>query len=264
MENKIEEPKFFEMANSKLLFIVCGVVILLVFVQALLFMRQSYKRGLELGVDKKRLNKVIVSSGVFSIVPSIPILISYVTIMKSMGKYFPWLRLSVVGSATYEYIAADRAAKAMNFTGITDLNITNAAFIGIMLVITLCILGGPIMAVISTKRIEKMTKEGVQKKESFASKVPGAMFAGMLCTLIVPHFLFIKAGEDSINLGSDPTGIVVLLFSGAAVLLLEKIAKKSGIRALTDFAFPLAMLLGMGLAILLHNVMPTSQIWASR
>jgi hypothetical protein len=38
----------------------------------------------------------------------------------NLGKYFPWLRLSVVGSAAYENMAADMVAKASGLAGIAD------------------------------------------------------------------------------------------------------------------------------------------------
>ena len=43
--------------------------------------------------------KVVKSSALFSVVPSLPIIISYMILMPVLGKFFAWLRLSVIGSA---------------------------------------------------------------------------------------------------------------------------------------------------------------------
>ena len=99
-------------ANSPVMFIFCALAILVVLVQAVIFFRTAWKRALEMGFTKGELMKVVKSSAIFSIVPSLPIIISYMILLPALGKFFPWLRLSVIGSATYETLAANMAVTA--------------------------------------------------------------------------------------------------------------------------------------------------------
>lgn len=80
-------------ANSPLMFVLCSIVILFVVVQAVLFMRRAWKHGTEIGLDKGIMKSTVTGSALFSIVPSIPILIILVMLMSVLGNYFPWLRL---------------------------------------------------------------------------------------------------------------------------------------------------------------------------
>lgn len=89
---------------------------------------------------KEELKKVVVSSSIFSIVPSLPIFISYMLLVPALGKYFPWLRLSVIGSATYETMSADMAAKAYGYSGISSANFTSDVFAAITWTVTFGIL----------------------------------------------------------------------------------------------------------------------------
>ena len=231
-------------ANGSVVMLLCGTVIAIVLLQALLFVRQAYRQGVTQGIPKPTLNKVIANSAVFSVVPSIPILLVYVMLMPSMGKYFPWLRLSVVGSGSYEYLAADTAATALGFFGMSDPALSPAAFITIMWVATICILGGPITATFFLKRIDKTVTAMSMKKNTFAPSVAGAMFIGMLTALALPKAL------DFGNM----LGVVTLLVSGASVMLMNALAKKSGVKVLADFSFPIAMLIGMGASVALGGV----------
>ena len=75
-------------ANSGWMAILCGIVIIFVMVQSALFFRAAWRRSEELGIDKEARKKIVKSSAVFSIVPSLPILISYVILMSALGRFF--------------------------------------------------------------------------------------------------------------------------------------------------------------------------------
>ena len=49
---------------------------------------------------------------------------------------------------------------------------------------------------------------------------------------------------------ADPVSILVAVVSGISVLILELIAKKTGVKVLSEFSFPLAMILGMASAMI--------------
>ena len=66
----------------------------------------------ELGIKTETLRKTVSSSAIFTIAPAVAILIGVVALSKSLGLALPWLRLSVIGSITYETVAAGNALAA--------------------------------------------------------------------------------------------------------------------------------------------------------
>ena len=102
--------------NSPFLYIVGAIVILFVLAQSLFFLVRAYRRGKQLGISTAKLRKTIVSTSVFTIAPAIAIIISVMTLSKDLGVPLPWLRLSVVGSLSYETIAAANSMNAMGLT----------------------------------------------------------------------------------------------------------------------------------------------------
>ena len=89
---------YFMVANGFVVFLLCFIVIAYVMFQAVLFMRKAWRQGLALGMSREIMWKTIRSSGIFSIIHSLPILIVLVVLMPNLGRFFPWLRLSVIGS----------------------------------------------------------------------------------------------------------------------------------------------------------------------
>ena len=144
-----------EIANSSVMAMLCGFTILVVLLQPILFLILGVKRGHELNMTDAEMREAAVSSAVFSILPSLPIIISYLILVPSLGRYFPWLRLSVVGSASYETMAANMAAENFGLESITVPDIPADIFIGIVFVVTVSILGGNIFNLFFLKTYDK-------------------------------------------------------------------------------------------------------------
>ena len=102
--------------NSPILFVLAGVIILAVLAQSVFFLVRAIRRSKEIGMDQQKLCKTMVTAGVFTIAPAVAIVISVITLSKDLGLPLPWLRLSVVGSLSYETIAATNAESAMGLT----------------------------------------------------------------------------------------------------------------------------------------------------
>ena len=118
-----------QLANSTTMAILCGITILIVLLQPVIFMIVAFKRGKELNMTDQEMKEAARSSAIFSIIPSLPIIVSYLLLVPSLGRYFPWLRLSVVGSAAYETMVANMAAEALGLESITVPNIPAVAAI---------------------------------------------------------------------------------------------------------------------------------------
>lgn len=178
-------------ANSGVMFFICGLAILVVLVQAAIFFRASWKEAIRIGFTKADLLKVVKSSTVFSIVPSLPIIISYMILLPALGKYFPWLRLSVIGSATYGTMAANMAVTSYGFSSLGSADFSPDVFGSIMWVVTLGVFLSSMSALVLKKYDKKMQSITTNKK-SFGALVPNIMFLGMMATLAAPYLVDVK------------------------------------------------------------------------
>ena len=80
-----------QLANSTTMAILCGITILIVLLQPVIFMIVAFKRGKELNMTDQEMKEAARSSAIFSIIPSLPIIVSYLLLVPSLGRYFPWL-----------------------------------------------------------------------------------------------------------------------------------------------------------------------------
>jgi len=92
--------------NSPWLFIWVAITIALVIVQCAVYMKKACNRALALGLEPQQIRKGLISGITISIIPTLPVLIVFLSLMPLLGIPLPWLRLSVIGSATYESLAA--------------------------------------------------------------------------------------------------------------------------------------------------------------
>ncbi len=231
------------LANSGLMLILCVIPIVIVTVQAVIFLMRAWREADRIGIDKGVLKKVVVNSAIFSIVPSLPIIIIMAVLMPALGKYLPWLRLSVIGSAMYENMAADMTVKAFGLSGIADSGLTPSIFLSVAWVMTIGIISYPIWNIIALKRYD-MKITSMKGKGGFIEKAIPALFVGVMAVLGIPQL---------VNF-SNPTGITTVIIAGISVVLLDKIANKTGISALKDFSFPISMVIGMVSAIPFNNL----------
>ena len=95
-----------QIANSLPMWIACGGAVVLVIVQALIFIKKAIDAAPEVGVTKEQVNKAIKSSALTSIGPSIVVLSGMLSLLVTVGGPMAWMRLSFIGSVMFESIAA--------------------------------------------------------------------------------------------------------------------------------------------------------------
>ncbi len=230
---------FLEVANSKLMLGLCFVAITVVFVQSILFIRVAWRRGVEVGIDKGVMKKVMTNSVIFSVIPSLPIIIMLMVLSVPLGRYFPWLRLSVVGSASYESMAANMVATGSGLESMTDPNMTLAIFTSAMWVMTIGIVWGIIFNIFFMRSLDNFSKKAKASNNTFVPVFSAALFLGMLSVLGVPH---------AAN-AARPIGIVSFIAAAVGALLCSKVAEITKVRAISEFSLPISLLIGMATAI---------------
>lgn len=237
---------YLEVANGPILFLLCALTIAVVAIQAIIFIMVAWRRGQEVGLSKQVMRRTMTNSAIFSIVPSLPIIVMMLALSQALGRYFPWLRLSVVGSAAYEGMAADLAAQSMGLQGFTDPNMSPHIFIIIMFVMSIGIVWGIVFNIFFMNRLDKFSKNRKEKVAGgFITIFSSALFVALLVTLSVPYVANVQNVE----------AIIAFISSGVVVLILNKVAEVTKWRNLSDFSLPIALIAGMAAVILYVNLM---------
>lgn len=231
---------FNEIMNSLPLYLLvgCGIIYILVF--CFITLRKSYRHGLEIGLTKEKMNTVITSSIIYSIVPSFSIVIGLFSLATVIGVPWSWFRLSVVGAVAYELMAADMVATGAGYESIAALNASGdpSAVGTVMFVMSICILGGIVGVLLFGKSVQTSMNKVKSKKGAL-----GALITGVLSLAIIEAFL-------PLQLVKGPVHVAVAVTSLCIVLLHDMIIKKFHCLWLRNFIMADTLILGMASSLL--------------
>ena len=237
--------------NHPVLFVLAGFLVAVVLGQSVYFLAKALRRSRELGMDQTKIRKTIKTAAVFTIAPAVSIVISVITLSKSLGVPLPWLRLSVVGSLSYEAIAASNAVSAMGLTlGQID-QLTAQQFVNITLVMTISIMMGIwLVPVIGKKLLSGMSN--LEKRDAkWADVFQNAMFIGMIAAFL--GFVFCDFSRLWVPGDYTPTSglvpVCVMAVSALVMVACGLLMRKPRLKWLNDYALPISLVLGMASAI---------------
>jgi len=218
-----------------------------VLAQSVYFLIKAWKRGKVLGMDKAKLRRISVTAGVFTIAPAIAIVIGVITLAKDLGIPLPWLRLSVVGSLSYETIAAANAESAMGLTFGQVSALIASQYVTITIVMTLSILVGIWLAPVVSKRLldDMINLEKQDKK--WAELFQSALFIGMIAAFVGYVFCDVSTVASGDLSGLIP--VCVMLVSAIVMTISGLLVKKLKFRWISDYALPVGLVVGMISAI---------------
>lgn len=246
--------------NSPILYVMVGIIIAVVLAQSVFFLVRALKRAKELGIENKTVKKTISSAAVFTIAPAIAVLVGVVALSKSLGIPLPWLRLSVIGSITYETVAAGNALEALGQNAATTIT-DPSVYVTVLWVMTLSIAASMILAPLVTKKIQSgMTKIGMKDKK-WGEIFSNAMFLGMISAFLGYVFCDVTYIADGFIQGLTP--VCVMLVSAVVMAIIGLLATKLKIRWLTDYALPISLICGMASAILFTHIFGGYEITAA-
>lgn len=199
---------FNEIMNSPLLYGLVGLGIVYIILFCLVTLKKAYKHALELGITKDKLRLVITSSAIYSVVPSISIVIGLFSLAAVLGVPWSWFRLSVVGSVTYELMAADMVATGTGYESVAALNAAgDASVVGtVMFVMSICIMGGLIAILLFGKKIQM----GLTKARNKHGEL-GALITGVLSLAIIEAFLPMQLMKGKVHLAVVFTSCIIVL-----------------------------------------------------
>ena len=238
--------------NHPVLFVLAGFLVLVVLAQSVYFLRKAMKRSKEIGMDQKKIRKTIQTAAVFTVAPAVSIVISVITLSKSLGLPLPWLRLSVVGSLSYEAIAAANAVSAMGLElGKID-SLTAQQFVNISLVMTISILVGIWLVPVIGKKLLGGMSSLESKDAKWADIFQNAMFIGMIAAFlgyVFCDFSRLWAPVEGYSATSGLIPVCVMAVSAVIMVVLGLLMRKPRLKWLGDYALPISLILGMASAI---------------
>ena len=252
--------------NHPILFVLVGLIIATVIGQSVYFLIKSYRRAKEIGMDMTKINKTIKTAAIFTIAPAVSIVITVVALSKSLGIALPWLRLSVVGSLSYEAIAAANAASGMGTT-LAELanNMTASQYVTIASVMTISIMVGIWLVPVVAKKYQNGLVSFEKKDAKWSDILQNSLFIGMISAFV--GFVFCDVSRLWLSEGgvfvdsegatfSSTSGLIpvfVMAVSAISMCALGIVSKKTKWRWINDYALPLCMIVGMICAIPFTN-----------
>ena len=259
--------------NHPILFLIVGLLVAVVLGQSVFFLIKALKRSKALGMDQKKIRKTIGTAAIFTIAPAVAIVISIITLSKNLGLPLPWLRLSVVGSMSYETVAANNALSAMGqFLG-SPTPLTAQQYLNVVLVMTISIMMGIWLVPAIGKKLQKgMVKLGNRDKK-WADAFSNSLFIGMIAAFLGYVFCDVNqlwtADENGLIAKTvtqvvdgqqmevtkyfpKTTGLVpvcVMAVSAVTMLICGLLMRVRKLKWLSEYALPISLIVGMAAAI---------------
>ena len=256
-------------ANHPILFLLVGIIIAAVLGQSIYFLLKSVRRAKATGMDMTKIKKTIVTAAIFTIAPAVSIVITVISLSKSLGIALPWLRLSVVGSLSYEAIAAANAASGMKTTlaALAD-SITASQYVTIAIVMTLSIMVGIWLVPVIAKKYQSGLVSFENKDKKWSDILQNSLFIGMISAFVGFVFCDVSrlwsesarvvettnniTGESVVTTYTATSGlvpVVVMAASALSMCICGLLINKLKWKWVNDYALPICMIIGMAVAI---------------
>lgn len=231
-------------ANSFILYILAGVIIVFVIAQSVFFLLRALARARAIGMSETTLRKTIISSAIFTIAPAAAILVGVVALIPALGIPLPWLRLSILGAITYELPAASSTLDALGRSVDSPLaTLTASQYVTVAWVMTLGILIGLILSIGLVKPLKRGLVNLERKDKKWSEIFTNSLFMGMIATFLGIVFKDITTGIT----GWIP--VFVMLVSAVVMVICGVLIKKLKLKWLSDYALPISLVAGMAAAI---------------
>ena len=255
--------------NHPILFVLVGIIIAAVLGQSVFFLVKSLRRAKKIGMDMTKLKKTIITASIFTIAPAVAIVITVISLSQSLGIALPWLRLSVVGSLSYEAIAAANAASGMGMT-LAQLaeNMTASQYVTITIVMTVSIMIGIWLVPVVCKKYQSGLMNFENKDKKWSDILQNSLFIGMISAFVGFVFCDVSrlwseaarvvetkdnlTGETITTTFSSTSGLIpvfVMVTSALAMCICGLLINKLKWKWVNDYALPICMIIGMAVAI---------------
>ncbi len=223
---------YLKIANHPAMWMAAGLAVAVVVVQAIIFFMKSYKAGKEIGLTEKQMKSAVKSSAISSIGPSLVILVGMVSLIVTMGGPISWMRLSFIGSVTYELMAAGFGADAMGVT-LGKAGMSNVVFTNSVWTMTLGALGWLIFTFFFTHKMDKLNNVLSKGKKAMVPIISAGAMLGAFAYFNADRILKFDNGAVACV-----SGLIIMAF-------LTYLNNNKGVKWLKDWALSFAMFGGM-------------------
>ncbi len=233
--------------NAPILFVLAGIIIAAVLAQSVYFLVKAWRRAAAIGMDMAKLKRIARTAAVFTIAPAVAIVISVIALAKDLGLPLPWLRLSVVGSMSYETIAATNAESAMGLVFGQVSSLTASQYVTIVSVMTVSIMVGIWLVPLIGKKLQTGLISLENRDKKWSDIFSSAMFIGMISAFLGYVFC-----DFSTVFSGNLSGLIpplVMLVSALVMCLCGIAVKKIQKPWISDYALPISLVVGMASAI---------------
>ena len=255
--------------NHPILFLIAGLLIAVVLGQSVYFLVKALRRSKQLGMNQKKIRKTMISAAIFTVAPAVAIVISVIVLSKTLGLPLPWLRLSVVGSMSYETVAATNALSAMGET-LGSGNLSAQPFVNVLIVMTISIMLGIWLVPVIGKKLQSGMKSLSNRDAKWADIFQNSLFIGMISAFV--GFVFCDVSrlwtaengivtvmvtnpetnvKEAVNYTAT-SGLVpvcVMAVSAVVMLICGLLMKLPKMKWLSEYALPISLIVGMAAAI---------------
>lgn len=237
--------------SSAYLYIIGAAIAVFVLAQSVYFLVRAVKRGRELNLSGKVMKEAAVSSATFSVVPSVPIVLAMITLAATIGAPFSWIRLSVIGSMSYETVAAGAVAGAAG-------GMSESIYAGIMWVMTIGIISGPLFNIFGLKKYQSKLVEIAERSPKWSKILVDALFMGIIAVMGGQYVAkgiaaFLKSAPGETVAGGEAQ--LLTLLTGAALMGVFGVAVRGTKKKwLENFALPISMIGAIALSVVYHGM----------
>ena len=262
--------------NHPILFVLVGIIIAAVLGQSVYFLLKSVRQAKKIGMNMEKIKKTIITAAIFTIAPAVAIVITVISLSQSLGIALPWLRLSVVGSLSYEAIAAANAASGMGTTLAQLAGRMNASqYLTITIVMTISIMIGIWLVPVICKKYQSGLMSCENKDKKWSDILQNSLFIGMISAFVGFVFCdvsrlwsesarFVDVKEKVLENGEvidkvvgvteyTPTSglvpVFVMVASALSMCICGILINKLKWKWVNDYALPICMIIGMAVAI---------------
>ena len=229
-----------EVSESSLLYVLVIVSLLIIAAICVYYLLLCMRKAKEMGISKQKVNEIIKSTAIFSIVPSIAIAIGLVTLVIVIGIPYAWFRLSVIGSVSYELMASNMALSALK------LDLANAdadAFGLIMWVMCVPITSTVLANIFVCKPMHLGTMRVGSGDKKWGALSQTTFMTALLVVLIVPMIF------------GGLVGLLTFVTSALIAVVVSMLAKKTGAKGMNDFILAICLIGAMGMSIVYTNLL---------
>ena len=238
----VEVKDYLSIANSPVLYIGVAVLLLIVSWQAIVYIRRALVRADELNIPKEKIKEAVRTAALVSIVPSIAIVVALITLAPVLGTPVSWGRLSIIGSLSYELMAANIGAEAAG-VALGGADYTATAFLTSVTTMTIGSFAMLGITILGFKKYKNRLNRSLDKTGKREDNPWARVLLAALIVSLYARFLAEPVARGGIML-------ITMLVSAACAFLLGLLVKRAkGLKWLNDYVMSISMIVGMIAAV---------------